>query len=345
MARLTKQQQREKERELLQTDARYAEVPPAYQEGSRQAEGWTPDTPATNSPQQTATADSVRQIAIADIHIVADFNARRGLTDDDPRLDELKMSLEQTGLLQPIVVRPPLEAESGWYPLVAGERRLRAARSLGWSHILAHVKVMSDAEADQIMLAENVQRQSLTLLEEASAYDRMMAKHGWSQSQVAQAVGKVGSYISAIRKVARVPVLREELAQQLLSDRMALEIAALFDADGAERIPGAADPVLRWITVMRPSVQSVRQAIRHILDGGTVPNSITRAGTAPAPAHQTWGERRWHQWESRDRPVLAKKPGLELREAEQALLRMLAEVRQMLASRESHEDPAPDPPL
>lgn len=101
-------------------------------------------------------------------------------------MKELEASLEQpTGLLQPISVR----RKAGRYELIAGERRLRAARNLGWTAIPAVVRELSDAEAATLAGVENLQRADLTPWEEADLYAARMREFGWSQAELARRFG------------------------------------------------------------------------------------------------------------------------------------------------------------
>jgi len=101
---------------------------------------------------------------------------------DDRALAELAASIAAHGLAQPITVRP----QGDCYELVAGERRFRAACQLGWETIPAIVRELSDEAADAIMLAENLARADLDPLDEAGAYQKRMARHGWSVADVAR---------------------------------------------------------------------------------------------------------------------------------------------------------------
>jgi ParB family chromosome partitioning protein len=104
---------------------------------------------------------------------------------DPEALKELAASIERHGLIQPITVQR--RGEGGGYLLVAGERRYRAHALLGQEEILA---IVTSGAADEIALIENIQREGLHPLEEAAAFARLMAAHGWTQEQLAETVGK-----------------------------------------------------------------------------------------------------------------------------------------------------------
>ena len=105
---------------------------------------------------------------------------------DDERIEELCHTIRTHGIIQPIVVRK----REGGYELIAGERRLRAAKKLGMERIPAVVREMSDTEAASAALIENLQREGLTAIEEAAAYQKLIKLHGLTQESLAQRLGK-----------------------------------------------------------------------------------------------------------------------------------------------------------
>src|SRR3989338_5558100 len=100
-------------------------------------------------------------------------------------LEELKASIKKSGVIEPIVVRP---VAHGTYELVAGERRLRASQELGIKEVPAIVKTLTDREALEFSLVENIQRENLNPLEEAKGYGRLVNEFGHTQEEVADAV-------------------------------------------------------------------------------------------------------------------------------------------------------------
>lgn len=106
-------------------------------------------------------------------------------TFDEDGLQELARSIEEYGQLMPIILKR--DKESGTYILAAGERRYRAHKLLGKTHIYA---VLTDGGLDEIGLIENIQREDLHPLELAESLQRLMEKHSWNQDQLGQAIGK-----------------------------------------------------------------------------------------------------------------------------------------------------------
>jgi len=127
------------------------------------------------------------------------FQPRRTFGADE--LNELAESLRTSGLLQPILVRPTTRG----YELIAGERRLRAAQRLGWSTIPALGRDADDATLLTLALVENLQRDSLSPVEEAQGYQRLLGEFGLSQQQVADAVGRNRSTIANAVRLLRLP--------------------------------------------------------------------------------------------------------------------------------------------
>ena len=111
---------------------------------------------------------------------------------DDEALNELKLSIEQHGVLQPILVR---EA-SGKYEIIAGERRYRAAKLAELEKIPAIVLDVDDATSAQLSLIENIQREDLNPVEEALAYQKILRELSWTQAELANRLGKSRTYIT-----------------------------------------------------------------------------------------------------------------------------------------------------
>lgn len=149
---------------------------------------------------------------------------------DDGTIGELAASIERHGLLQPIVVKR-LAAGDG-FRLVAGERRFRAARSLGWTQIPA---IITDGNEDQLALIENVQREDLRPIDQADAVARLMEKYAFTQEQVGEIIGKHRSTISELLAIHRLPAdIKDACRSGDTSKSVLLEIARL-DGPVAQR--------------------------------------------------------------------------------------------------------------
>ncbi len=157
-------------------------------------------TPVSAEPVIGTNTD-LRRIRIADI-TPNRFQPRR--TFSEPELVELEASIRSSGLLQPITVRS--QPGGGW-ELVAGERRLRAAGRLGWTEIPALVRNFDDQAMLTLALVENLQRTDLNPLEEAEGYQRLINEFGFTQQQVADAVGKDRTSITNLIRVLSLPAV------------------------------------------------------------------------------------------------------------------------------------------
>ena len=135
-------------------------------------------------------------------------------TFDEAAIAELALSIKEQGVLQPIVVRRRGEQ----YEIVAGERRWRAASQAGLREIPALIKELSDTEALQVALIENIQRQDLDPLEEAEAFGRLIREHGLTQEEVAIAVGKSRVAITNSLRLLKLP---ESVLSMLADGRLA----------------------------------------------------------------------------------------------------------------------------
>lgn len=143
---------------------------------------------------------------------------------DQDKLAELARSVEQHGVLQPLIVRPSGES----YQLVAGERRLRAAKMVGLPSVPVIIKSLSDREMMEIALIENLQREDLNPLEEAEAYQRLLDEFGYTQEQLAERVGKSRSAVAnTLRLTALHAEVRKEVSAGRLSEGHARAILAL----------------------------------------------------------------------------------------------------------------------
>jgi ParB family chromosome partitioning protein len=121
---------------------------------------------------------------------------------DEQAITELANSLRTSGLLQPVVLRP---TDDGMYQLIAGERRWRAAQQLGWSEIGAVVREVDDRTLLTLALVENLQRDALSPIDEASGYRRLVEDFDASQHEVAELVGRDRSTVANALRLLRLP--------------------------------------------------------------------------------------------------------------------------------------------
>lgn len=120
----------------------------------------------------------------------------------DEAIAALADSIREHGMLQPILVRP---ISSGGYQIVAGERRWRAARMLGLDEVPVNIRELSDLETMQIAIIENLQRENLNPVEEASGYNELIEKFGMTQDKVAKMVGRSRSAVANSVRLLSLP--------------------------------------------------------------------------------------------------------------------------------------------
>lgn len=157
------------------------------------------------------------------------FAVRQSSSPKNPELLLLKTSILQHGLLQPIVIRP---LDHG-FELVAGHRRFAACKSLRWRFISCKIIDMSDKQAYEIQLTENIQRKSMNPIEEAQAYQKYVNVFGWGGiSELSKKIGKSDEYISHRMKLLILPLtIKEKLVENNLSVSQALEIIHIDDSE------------------------------------------------------------------------------------------------------------------
>ena len=144
-------------------------------------------------------------------------------------LGDLAVSIRENGLLQPLVVRPALKA-IGRYELVAGERRLRAVTSLGWTDVAVLVRDASDETLLVLALVENLQREALNPLEEAEGYAALSEQYGMSQGDIANAVGKDRSTVANLLRLLKLPPsIRKLVEDESLSMGHARALLSVVD--------------------------------------------------------------------------------------------------------------------
>ncbi len=138
-------------------------------------------------------------------------NPRRLFKEEE--LDELAGSIRQHGMIQPVVVRP-VPAGGNGYELIAGERRWRAAQKAGLHEIPVVIQDVTDREAMEIAIIENVQRQDLNPLEEAMGYDQLIQDFEYTQNDLAAVIGKSRSHVANTLRLLKLP----EPVKQYLND-------------------------------------------------------------------------------------------------------------------------------
>lgn len=148
---------------------------------------------------------------------------------DSSKITELAESIDEHGLLQPIVVRP---IEENMYEIIAGERRFRALQSLHKSQADVIIRHMNDEETAVVALIENIQRENLSAVEEAEAYKKLLEIGGTTQSELAKSLGKSQSFIAnKLRLLKLAPKVINRLREGKITERHARAVLSLKEDD------------------------------------------------------------------------------------------------------------------
>ena len=175
------------------------------------------------SRDQAEAAGALRELPVSNI-VPNPLQPRSHINEAE--LVELAASIEASGLLQPVVVRP----RNGKYELIAGERRWRAVQRLGWPKIPAVIKEADDQTLLTLALIENLQRDDLTAIDEASGYQRLSDEFQLAQAEIARLVGRDRSTVANRIRLLRLPEPIKLLIQNgKLSEGHARALLAVSD--------------------------------------------------------------------------------------------------------------------
>lgn len=208
-----------------------------------------------------SAADDQRSIPVSALR-ASRFNPRRDFSD--AQLEELAASIRERGLVQPLVVRP-IGADS--YEIVAGERRWRAAQRAKLHHVPAVVRALSDKEAIEIAIIENVQREDLNALEEGEGYQALMKGHDYTQEDLAKVIGKSRSHLANTLRLLKLPRTVQDLLR-----------GGALSAGHARALIGRPDAAEIAARIVKEGL-TVRQAEALTQDATTKPKRQKAAGT------------------------------------------------------------------
>ncbi|EOS53676.1 MULTISPECIES: nucleoid occlusion protein [Paenibacillus] len=167
------------------------------------------------------SGDEVRQIPVGEI-VGSPYQPRTIF--DDEKIDELCQTIRTHGVIQPIVVR----YRNDKYEIIAGERRWRAVKKLGLESIPAILRDFNDSQAASIALIENLQREGLTSIEEAMAYQNLIDLHQLTQESLAQRLGKSQSTIANKIRLLQLPdEVKNALMERKITERHARALLSL----------------------------------------------------------------------------------------------------------------------
>lgn len=176
--------------------------------------------------EESSEREEIRKIAID--QIVPNRFQPRTVFDED-KIEELARTIHTHGIIQPIVVR---EFEDGRFEIIAGERRWRAMKKLGWDEAPTIVKNLSDTETASVALIENLQREELSPIEEAIAYEKLLELHNLTQEALAQRLGKGQSTVANKLRLLKLPqVVQDALLNKSITERHARSLIPLKDPE------------------------------------------------------------------------------------------------------------------
>jgi ParB family chromosome partitioning protein len=177
------------------------------------------------SREKAQAAGALRELSVDSVR-PNPFQPRT--TMDEAAFTELAASIEASGLLQPVIVRP----RGGGYELIAGERRWRAVMHLGWTKIPAVIKDVDDQTLLTLALIENLQRDDLSPIDEASGYQRLAAEFRVPHAEIARMVGRNRSTVANLLRLLQLPEeVRSLVHQKSLSEGHARALLGLEDHD------------------------------------------------------------------------------------------------------------------
>lgn len=186
-------------------------------------------SPAPEPVSQISNKENTMTTMAIDRLVAGTYQPRRVF--DEEAIAALAASFQQAGILQPLIVRP-LPDDNNKYEIIAGERRWRAAQRAQLHEVPVLVRHLSNAQALEIGVIENVQRQDLNPIEEAQGYRRLAQEFHYTQNDIAEIVGKSRSYITNILRVLDAPeLIRNYVIDGTLSAAHARTLVASADAE------------------------------------------------------------------------------------------------------------------
>jgi ParB family chromosome partitioning protein len=196
----------------------------------------------------------------------SEFAVRDQFVKDRTADETLTDSIREHGLLQPILVRPL----SHGFEIVAGHRRFQTCRSLRWRFIPCKIREMTDKQAFEIQLTENIQRKSMDPIEEAEAFRRYVVDFGWGGvSELAKKIGKSEEYVShRIQLLKLSPETKEQIIRSNLNVSQALELTTI----PSDR----QDEIVSYVINNNPTVKQIREVKSLIKDDASNQISYSR---------------------------------------------------------------------
>lgn len=185
---------------------------------------------------------------------------------DNGKMSELKDSIKNSGLLQPITVR---KISNGKYEIVAGERRYRACRELGMENIPVIEMNVGDARGYELSVLENIQRENLNPIEEAESYLMLMEVYGYTQEKLSEKLGKTRSSVSNKMRILKLPASVKEMVKKgEISYGHARTLLSLSDE---KKIEAAAKEIIN----KRYSVRETERRVKFLINKGNSSDALS----------------------------------------------------------------------
>ncbi|MGP4059644.1 nucleoid occlusion protein [Halobacillus sp. H74] len=251
--------------------------------------GEKPDSDNDNNEEEGYNPDEVVQVPVE--RVQPNRYQPRAIFNNE-KISELAQTIHTHGMIQPIVLRRLNEEE---FELIAGERRWRAVQSLGWETIPAIIRDMNDSQTASVALIENLQREELTVIEEAMAYSKLIELHELTQEALAQRLGKSQSTIANKIRLLKLPdSVQQAIMDKKITERHARALIGLKDPQLQETIlteiiekqlnvkqteeriaklsdpkPKKKKPTLKGVNKdMRIAMNTIRQSLNMVTDTG-----------------------------------------------------------------------------
>ena len=179
----------------------------------------------------------------------SEFAVRDQFLKDGSQDETLMNSIKEHGLLQPILVRPL----SHGFEIVAGHRRFQTCRSLRWRFVPCKIREMTDKQAFEIQLTENIQRKSMDPIEESEAFRRYVVDFGWGGvSELAKKIGKSEEYVSHRIQLLRLPAdIKEQIINSKINVSQALELTSIPSDKQSE--------IVSYVMNSNPTIKQIRE--------------------------------------------------------------------------------------
>jgi len=177
---------------------------------------------------------------------------------DDSKIKELAQSIQEHGVFTPILVRKGITG----YELIAGERRLRACKEVNLETIPAIVLELNDEEMMEISVLENIQREDLNAIEEASAYNTLLVNLKYTQEQLAQRLGKSRTHITNMLRILRLP---QEIQQMVTDDKLTMgHVRPLITLDDEHKMITLAEKIIKEGLSVREVEQLLKPTVTKV---------------------------------------------------------------------------------